>query len=304
MREHKFPEPKVKTKAAIKRAGAPDPTWQQVEKCHKETEEKPQNEPCRFCGKTLPSWKKLTVHLAKHMETMSLPILYLVERKELDSDTIISPVQDPPPRTFPPVKTEAQAFNMSSNMGQSADMSGAIAFPTAQQSPYYHQHQAGAFPSSFYDSSANTMHSLQQQPAVNLSIPQPVGLGVGFTSQNQAQAQAAVAAAGYQHQSLPVSSSAAPAASSFMAPTPHYMSLPQQVEPFPAFMNPLGLQDASGNPLYDNTAAAMDPVTAGEGHQYQQQQHQYNQHGGVSPYPRSPLQGQGGFFHQHQGRHG
>lgn len=97
VREHKFPEPKVRTKAALKRAGTADPIWQKVEQCHADTNLKPQDEPCRFCGKTFPTWKKLTVHLAKHMEQISLPVLRLVAAAELDADTIISPVQDPPP---------------------------------------------------------------------------------------------------------------------------------------------------------------------------------------------------------------
>jgi hypothetical protein len=101
VREHKFVEPKIKTKAAIKRAGGLDPTWAKVEQCHQETSELPQNEPCRFCGKTFPTWKKLTVHLAKHMEHISLPVLRLVAKKELEEDTVISPVQEPPPRQFP-----------------------------------------------------------------------------------------------------------------------------------------------------------------------------------------------------------
>ncbi len=99
-REHKFPEPLHKTKAAIKRSGAIDPTWRKVDECHQDTHELPEREPCRFCGKTFQSWKKLTVHLAKHMEHISLPVLGLVAKKELDEDTVISPVQDPPPRTF------------------------------------------------------------------------------------------------------------------------------------------------------------------------------------------------------------
>ena len=105
VREHKFPEPKVKTKAAIKKAGSLDPTWQRVEKCHELTDRQPQNEPCRFCGKTFLTWKKLTVHLAKHMEQISLPVLRLVEAKakEISADTIISPVRDPPPRPMIPV---------------------------------------------------------------------------------------------------------------------------------------------------------------------------------------------------------
>ncbi|KAH8167125.1 hypothetical protein CIB48_g1130 [Xylaria polymorpha] len=111
VREHKFTEPKVKTKAAIKKAGGVDRTWQKVEQCHEETKTKPTEEPCRFCGKIFPTWKKLTVHLAKHMEQISLPVVHLVKAKELDPDTIISPVQDPPPRHFglPPPPTRPRS---------------------------------------------------------------------------------------------------------------------------------------------------------------------------------------------------
>ncbi|KAK4097773.1 hypothetical protein N658DRAFT_488944 [Parathielavia hyrcaniae] len=91
----------VKTKAAIKRAGGFDPTWAKVEQCHQETAGLPQNEPCRFCGKTFPSWKKLTVHLAKHMEHISCLPSSWSPRRNSTRTTIISPVQEPPPRTFP-----------------------------------------------------------------------------------------------------------------------------------------------------------------------------------------------------------
>ncbi|PHH70166.1 hypothetical protein CDD80_6183 [Ophiocordyceps camponoti-rufipedis] len=97
VREHKFPEPKVKTKAAMKRSGGLDSTWQAVEKCHVETSARPQDEPCRFCGKLLPTWKKLTVHLAKHMEHISLAVLRLAAARsqDLTADDVISPVLDP-----------------------------------------------------------------------------------------------------------------------------------------------------------------------------------------------------------------
>ncbi|OAA36517.1 C2H2 finger domain-containing protein [Beauveria brongniartii RCEF 3172] len=108
VREHKFVEPKVKTKAAMKRAGGVEPTWQKVEECHMETEDRPQDEPCKFCGRVFPTWKKLTVHLAKHMEQISLPVLRLVEMraKDLGADSIISPVQDPPVRQMLPVPSD------------------------------------------------------------------------------------------------------------------------------------------------------------------------------------------------------
>lgn len=261
VREHKFPEPKVKTKAAIKRAGAQDPTWQKVEQCHAETTAKPQDEPCRFCGKTLPTWKKLTVHLAKHMEAMSLPILRLVVRKQLEADTIISPVQEPPPRTFPPVKSELPHFNTSPNPDQSSCLThqpGTIAYPNVPHAAYTYN-PSGAF-SNFYDPSSMAP---QQPNPMNLGLHQP---GIGGSFQGQA---------GYQN--LPVSSSYVGSA--------QYMT---QMEPFPAYMNTLGLQDSSGNQIYD--ATGLDP-TGGD-------QQQYSQQSSVSPYTRSPQQGHAGFFHQ------
>ncbi|KAM3086586.1 hypothetical protein ACMFMG_000714 [Clarireedia jacksonii] len=93
VREHKLPEPKQKTKATIKKARTTELAWIMLEKCHHETTNMPQDEPCKFCGKTFTSWKKLTVHLAKHMEHISLPVLRLVEQKNVDADTIISPVE-------------------------------------------------------------------------------------------------------------------------------------------------------------------------------------------------------------------
>jgi hypothetical protein len=93
VREHKLPEPKQKTKAAIKKARTTEPAWIMLEACHHETLNRPQDELCKFCGKSFPTWKKLTVHLAKHMEHISLPILRLVEEKQVDANTIISPVE-------------------------------------------------------------------------------------------------------------------------------------------------------------------------------------------------------------------
>jgi len=93
VREHKLPEPKQKTKAAIKKARLTEPAWIMLEQCHYETDKKPQDEPCKFCGKTFNTWKKLTVHLAKHMEHISLPVLHLVAEKHVDANTIISPVE-------------------------------------------------------------------------------------------------------------------------------------------------------------------------------------------------------------------
>ncbi|KAL6711823.1 hypothetical protein ACN47E_002866 [Coniothyrium glycines] len=100
VREHKIAEPKQRTgRAGNKDASAngnPDDIWAIVERCRQDTTKQPKDEPCRFCGNICNSWKKLTVHLAKHMEQISMPILALVEHKQLNADSIISPVVEIP----------------------------------------------------------------------------------------------------------------------------------------------------------------------------------------------------------------
>lgn len=102
VREHKLPEPKDKTKAAVKMAsGEDEEVWALVRACHHESQARPQDEPCKFCGRSFSSWKKLTVHLAKHMEHVSLPVLGLIEKQSVNGDTIISPVDPQPGRPAP-----------------------------------------------------------------------------------------------------------------------------------------------------------------------------------------------------------
>lgn len=112
VREHKMSEPKSKAqKAATKatgRAGAagkrrndkaavrvhglatvedsPDRVLEIVDDCHKTTKKQPAQEECRFCGKVCQTWKKLTVHLARHMESISLPVLDLIS-----DDSVVPP---------------------------------------------------------------------------------------------------------------------------------------------------------------------------------------------------------------------
>ena len=113
VREHKLPEPKVKTtkngkpavrgpssqKARMKHGDDEssndeiDQVWKLVEECRHETPKNPKDEACKFCGNICNSWKKLTVHLAKHMEQISMPVLGVVRQKEVTSDTIISPIE-------------------------------------------------------------------------------------------------------------------------------------------------------------------------------------------------------------------
>ncbi|KAF1975147.1 hypothetical protein BU23DRAFT_78863 [Bimuria novae-zelandiae CBS 107.79] len=100
VREHKIPEPRQRTgKGATKEAPSnadTDDIWGLVARCRRDTTKQPKDEPCRFCGNICTSWKKLTVHLAKHMEQISMPILPLVNQKQISADTVISPVVEMP----------------------------------------------------------------------------------------------------------------------------------------------------------------------------------------------------------------
>ncbi|KAI1155237.1 hypothetical protein F4825DRAFT_85332 [Nemania diffusa] len=260
VREHKFTEPKIKTKAAIKKAGGADRTWQKVEQCHEETKKKPNEEPCRFCGKTFPTWKKLTVHLAKHMEQISLPILDIVKKKELDPDTIISPVQDPPPRTFgipPPPTTpfiKPDPQDLSPQMPQTGagmidyNTLGFSAIPQAQmRNAYYTQQQTGQ---PYSDMPAGPQaSSMMMQPQYN---------------------------AQQQYQALPVTTAA------YGHPgTTYALGVPvTDTEPFPAF-DSLGIQG------YQNM-----------GHPSLQNVEQYGSNqGSISPYNHSPHPGHNGQFY-------
>ncbi|KAH0545045.1 hypothetical protein FGG08_000816 [Glutinoglossum americanum] len=140
VREHKRPEPKVKaTKAAMKTATAMkgrsnispgtstgkwqaangvidvdphqeeiDRVWQLVEECHHDTHKQPREEPCRFCGNICSSWKKLTVHLARHMEQISLPVLALVEQKNIMAGPVVSSIeQQEPIRATTPIHSHS-----------------------------------------------------------------------------------------------------------------------------------------------------------------------------------------------------
>jgi len=105
------------------------------DQCYHETTNKPQDEPCKFCGKTFPTWKKLTVHLAKHMEHIALPILRLVEASNVDADTIISPVENMPSPHLPSLQLGAKSDSLSTDgntrgLQKSTYYNSAFDFPT------------------------------------------------------------------------------------------------------------------------------------------------------------------------------
>ncbi|KAJ5951821.1 Zinc finger C2H2 [Penicillium vulpinum] len=91
VREHKMPEPKIKKMGKASSTGDAEtvPTsrreqelerlWQMVEECRHDTAQAPQEEPCRFCGNVCNEWRKLSVHLGKHLEQLALPVLRLAK---------------------------------------------------------------------------------------------------------------------------------------------------------------------------------------------------------------------------------
>ena len=90
VREHGLPEPKQRTSKSTSEAVRTGPLllmdveykdiWALIDTCRKDTTKNADEEPCRFCGNICGSWKKLTVHLAKHLEQISLPVLGLLQQ--------------------------------------------------------------------------------------------------------------------------------------------------------------------------------------------------------------------------------
>jgi hypothetical protein len=87
VREHKMPEPKPKNGKSSEADMLPSSQreqevkrlWEMVEECRHETDRTPQSEPCRFCGNVCSDWRKLSVHLGKHMEQLAMPVLHLAK---------------------------------------------------------------------------------------------------------------------------------------------------------------------------------------------------------------------------------
>lgn len=149
VREHKKPEPKIKGRVStgskarsayangsvVDRNGYMqdteiDEVWQLVETCRYDTQRKPRDEACKFCGNICNSWKKLTVHLAKHMEQISMPVLELVKACEVSPDTVISPVEKYSQRAMFTPTTLPASTNEDPGVSRYA-MNATLQYPTA-----------------------------------------------------------------------------------------------------------------------------------------------------------------------------
>ncbi|MCJ1241522.1 hypothetical protein MMC14_009527 [Varicellaria rhodocarpa] len=127
VREHKMQEPKPVTrlvKPSVRgptkdrsnfndggNDGSPSKVMSMLMTCRYETRSKPSDEPCSFCGNISQSWKRLTVHLARHMEQISTPVLDLVRQVDARPETIVSPIIAPIRHPTSPVDESAISYN-------------------------------------------------------------------------------------------------------------------------------------------------------------------------------------------------
>ncbi|KAF2132851.1 hypothetical protein P153DRAFT_283519 [Dothidotthia symphoricarpi CBS 119687] len=196
VREHKIAEPRPRTGRASNKDvpvnADQDNVWTTVDNCRHDTTKLPKDEPCRFCGNNCTSWKKLTVHLAKHMEQISMPILSLVEKRQLDADSIISPVvEQPESRKFPatPDRSPIDKFsrvNINSTLApglspygqypQDAQVEVASTvmhtYPPPQMVPYRNQHETQNNAYTNYDDNSATNYTNHTYPGLQVP-PKP-----------------------------------------------------------------------------------------------------------------------------------
>ncbi|OAP63504.1 hypothetical protein AYL99_02731 [Fonsecaea erecta] len=157
VREHKMTEPKVKrgsgsskNKAINSGSQEDSEVWRMVDKCRVETGKQARDEACRFCGNVCSTFKKLSVHMGRHMEQIAMPVLQLVSMAEVSPDTIVSPIDQPPMMgssfgTIPGAMNNADGSNLSP---YPVSVTSAYQTSSAGQSPAsLHVHaQNGGFP--------------------------------------------------------------------------------------------------------------------------------------------------------------
>ncbi|KAL8753515.1 MAG: hypothetical protein Q9184_005399 [Pyrenodesmia sp. 2 TL-2023] len=209
VREHKLPEPKVKTSKAGKpavrgpssqkarmkgelddSADELDQVWRLVDECRHETPKNPKEEPCKFCGNVCNSWKKLTVHLAKHMEQISMPVLNIAKAKQVTPETIISPIEQRTSQNTSSSPMGQSPFSQNPSLhpvhpavspfGRSAG--DPMGDPSSRYTPMQPGYNAPQPWSQFQRNQPSTYPPPQQQPSPN--YPSGRGAPYGMSSYN------------------------------------------------------------------------------------------------------------------------
>jgi len=160
VREHKRKEPKLKGRGSANSKGKGKSAahafnaeeqefWNLVDRCRHDNAAEAKNEPCKFCGNVCASWKKLSVHVGKHMEQIAMPVLELAEKRNVTKDTIISPIE--PIQRTPPFYGVGQGLitDLNSHPLSPFTQSAASNYQTssAGHSPAFVQARPGAVPS-------------------------------------------------------------------------------------------------------------------------------------------------------------
>lgn len=177
VREHKMTEPKTKGRGSgsskIKlpesvgwQAGYEDnEVWRMVESCRTATQNKARDERCRFCGNMCSSFKKLSVHMGRHMEQIAMPVLGLVNMRQVSADTVISPVEQPA-GTAPSFATIPGTMN-------GMEASNLSPYPTSAASAYQTS-SAGQSPASMHGRPQHGGFQFEQGYYSPLSMPAAV----------------------------------------------------------------------------------------------------------------------------------
>ncbi|EXJ78328.1 hypothetical protein A1O3_09489 [Capronia epimyces CBS 606.96] len=159
VREHKMKEPKVRARGsgssknkAVNNAGwsvgqEDHEMWRLVDSCRNETSNKSRDEPCRFCGNVCSSFKKLSVHIGKHLEQIAMPVLQLVSMREVAPDTVVSPVDQ--------VSTAPLTFSTGPGATTNMDGNNLSPYPASATSAYQTS-SAGQSPASLPGRSQNS----------------------------------------------------------------------------------------------------------------------------------------------------
>ncbi|KAK5026322.1 hypothetical protein LTR13_010104 [Exophiala sideris] len=162
VREHKMTEPKIKGRGSSSSKVKPASTsaWDEdnavlsmIDSCRHETQKKPREEPCRFCGNVCSSFKKLSVHMGKHMEQIAMPVLDLVNMRQVTPDTIISPIEQAP--------AAVSSFATIPGTVNALDMNNLSPYPVSATSAY-HTSSAGQSPASMHGCAQNGVYQLEQ----------------------------------------------------------------------------------------------------------------------------------------------
>ena len=350
VREHKLPEPKAKvskpTKPAVRGPsnhksrttklqmdfedwnegssgfGGPglddvDRLWALVDERRQLTEKDPRGEPCKFCGNVCISWKKLTVHLAKHMEQISMPILTLVKQRDVTPETIISPIEQrisQPSRTSPTSGTKisqngsARTSPYDQPASQStvpANYAGSFNPPYAptdysmptgqnQRMPAWQAGQATGLsrqlnsqsPTVHYSEAATTTYSAPPYPAYDhtpMSQFMPVNVATNFSSPGSIPSQNALYERMKDH-------TLQPSSTAYVESGPYYAAYgPQQQQSGPLYPYPDNVstsyfqQSTMGAPMlsqYNNFPSmpyAQPPIGASAYQRQRPQDYPYNQ---------------------------